>query len=145
MLYHLQPQHLPTTSNQGTRVIIRWLRTKHWRTKRWQEPIQVLPSTHTAVKVAERVTWIQARNCRKILMSYNALAPLSCADQQEQTVKFSVPTRSTRTDGEVMRCATKLSTFDPAADHSDLVFIVLTSLQGHDDGIGCLSRRLLSS
>ncbi len=42
----------------GDFVVIRDHRRKSWESKRWLEPFQVLLVTHTAVKVAERATWV---------------------------------------------------------------------------------------
>ncbi|KAL7374973.1 hypothetical protein ABVT39_009988 [Epinephelus coioides] len=41
-------------------VVVKYQRSKHW------SPFQVLPTTHMAVKDAERATWIQGSNCRKV-------------------------------------------------------------------------------
>uniref|UniRef100_A0A9J8AXJ4 Histidine triad nucleotide binding protein 1 n=1 Tax=Cyprinus carpio carpio TaxID=630221 RepID=A0A9J8AXJ4_CYPCA len=40
----------------GDFVVVRDLRRKSWKAKRWLGPFQVLLTTHTAVKVAERAT-----------------------------------------------------------------------------------------
>ncbi|XP_035990282.1 uncharacterized protein LOC118562084 isoform X2 [Fundulus heteroclitus] len=50
----------------GDWVLIRDFRRKHWRSKRWLGPFQVLLTTHTAVKVEQRVPWIHASHCRKV-------------------------------------------------------------------------------
>ena len=47
----------------GDFVLIKDLRRKHWKTKRWQGPFQVLLTTHTAVKVEERAPWIHGTHC----------------------------------------------------------------------------------
>ena len=57
LLHPLQP---------GDWVVVKELRRKHWKSKRWQGPFQVLLVTHTAVKVAERATWIHASPCKKV-------------------------------------------------------------------------------
>ncbi|XP_041841967.1 uncharacterized protein LOC121640322 [Melanotaenia boesemani] len=49
----------------GDWILVRETRRKHWRSKRWLGPFQVLLVTHTAVKVAERSTWIHASHCRR--------------------------------------------------------------------------------
>ncbi|XP_052437689.1 uncharacterized protein LOC127977053 [Carassius gibelio] len=50
----------------GDFVVVRDLRRKSWKAKRWLGPFQVLLTTHTAVKGAERAMWIQASHCRKV-------------------------------------------------------------------------------
>ncbi len=53
----------------GDFVVIRDHRRKSWKSKRWLEPFQVLLVTHTAVKVAERATWVHvnhAEGCRPL-------------------------------------------------------------------------------
>ncbi|XP_051947983.1 uncharacterized protein LOC127619214 [Xyrauchen texanus] len=50
----------------GDFVVIRDLRRKSWKAKRWLGPFQVLLMTHTAVKVAERAMWVHANHCRKV-------------------------------------------------------------------------------
>nr|XP_043874560.1 protein NYNRIN-like [Solea senegalensis] len=50
----------------GDFVVIKDFRRKSWRNRRWQGPFQILLTTHTAVKVAERATWIHASHCRKV-------------------------------------------------------------------------------
>ncbi|KAK7925340.1 hypothetical protein WMY93_007650 [Mugilogobius chulae] len=51
----------------GDWVLIKETRRKHWRSKRWLGPFQVLLITDTAVKVAERGTWVHASHCRKVV------------------------------------------------------------------------------
>ncbi|KAI3364118.1 hypothetical protein L3Q82_010793, partial [Scortum barcoo] len=62
----------------GDWVVIKDLRKKHWHSKRWRGPYQVLLTTYTAVKVAERATWIHANHCRKVPEPTNEL---SCRDE----------------------------------------------------------------
>ncbi|KAK2843945.1 hypothetical protein Q5P01_010604 [Channa striata] len=50
----------------GDWVIVRELRPKHWKSRKWNGSFQVLLTTHTAVKVAERATWIHATHCKKV-------------------------------------------------------------------------------
>uniref|UniRef100_A0A8P4FYZ8 Gag-Pol polyprotein n=1 Tax=Dicentrarchus labrax TaxID=13489 RepID=A0A8P4FYZ8_DICLA len=50
----------------GNWVVIKDFRRKHWHSKRWRGPFQVLLTTHTAVKIAERATWVHANHCRKV-------------------------------------------------------------------------------
>ncbi|KAL1279627.1 hypothetical protein QQF64_026300 [Cirrhinus molitorella] len=47
-------------------VVIRDFRRKSWKAKRWLGPFQVLLTTYTAVKVAERATWVHASHCRRV-------------------------------------------------------------------------------
>ena len=50
----------------GNWIVVKDLRWKSWHSKRWTGPFQVLLTTQTAVKVAERDTWIHANHCKKI-------------------------------------------------------------------------------
>ncbi|XP_036977326.1 uncharacterized protein LOC119032358 [Acanthopagrus latus] len=50
----------------GDWVVIRDLRRKNWRARRWNGPFQVLLTTETAVKVAERATWVHASHCKRV-------------------------------------------------------------------------------
>lgn len=50
----------------GDYVVVKDFRRRSWRARRWNGPFQVLLTTHTAVKVAERATWIHASHCRKV-------------------------------------------------------------------------------
>lgn len=56
-LHQLQP---------GDWVVIRDLKRKHWKQKRWTGPHLILLVTHTAVKVEGRGTWVHASHCRKL-------------------------------------------------------------------------------
>ena len=56
-LHKLQP---------GDFVVVKDFRRKSWKAKRWQGPFQILLITHTALKVAERATWIHASHCKKV-------------------------------------------------------------------------------
>ncbi|XP_039660047.1 uncharacterized protein LOC120561144 [Perca fluviatilis] len=42
----------------GDFVVIKSFRRKNWQSRRWEGPFQILLVTHTAVKVAERSTWV---------------------------------------------------------------------------------------
>ena len=50
----------------GDYVVIKDHRRKSWRSKRWLGPFLVLLVTHTAIKVAERATWVHASHCKKV-------------------------------------------------------------------------------
>ncbi|XP_029968045.1 uncharacterized protein LOC115403325 [Salarias fasciatus] len=50
--------------NPGDWILVKDFRRKHWKARRWLGPFQVLLVTHTAVKVAERATWIHASHCK---------------------------------------------------------------------------------
>ncbi len=50
----------------GDFVVIRDHRRKSWKLKRWLGPFHVLLVTHTAVKVAERATWVHVNHCRRV-------------------------------------------------------------------------------
>ncbi|XP_062255780.1 protein NYNRIN-like [Platichthys flesus] len=50
----------------GDWVVVKDLRRKSWRHRRWTGPYQILLTTHTAVKVAERTTWIHASHCKRV-------------------------------------------------------------------------------
>uniref|UniRef100_A0A8C9YD69 Murine leukemia virus integrase C-terminal domain-containing protein n=1 Tax=Sander lucioperca TaxID=283035 RepID=A0A8C9YD69_SANLU len=54
------------TLKPGDFVVVKNFRRKNWQSSRWQGPFQVLLVTHTAVKVAQRATWIHASHCRKV-------------------------------------------------------------------------------
>ncbi|XP_055079007.1 uncharacterized protein LOC129456386 [Periophthalmus magnuspinnatus] len=50
----------------GDSVLVKETRRKHWHSQRWVGPYVVLLITDTAVKVAERGTWIHASHCRVV-------------------------------------------------------------------------------
>ncbi|MGH0191340.1 UNVERIFIED_CONTAM: hypothetical protein FKN15_062284 [Acipenser sinensis] len=50
----------------GDWIVIKDLRRQHWDQPRWIGPFQVLLITQTAVKVAEKATWVHASHCRKV-------------------------------------------------------------------------------
>lgn len=50
----------------GSWVLIKDFRRKHWNQERWRGPYQVLLSTPTAVRIAERDTWVHLSHCRVV-------------------------------------------------------------------------------
>ncbi|XP_036960726.1 uncharacterized protein LOC119023134 isoform X8 [Acanthopagrus latus] len=50
----------------GDWVVIWDLRGKNWRARRWNGLVQVLLTTETAVKIAERATWVHASHCKRV-------------------------------------------------------------------------------
>ena len=55
-LHDLQP---------GDWIVVKDYRRRTWNSPRWLGPFQVLLITSSAVKVAERATWIHASHCRR--------------------------------------------------------------------------------
>ncbi|XP_044022320.1 uncharacterized protein LOC122861649 isoform X2 [Siniperca chuatsi] len=50
----------------GDWIVVKDFRRKNWRARRWNGPYQILLTTETAVKVAERATWIHATHCKRV-------------------------------------------------------------------------------
>ncbi|KAK7925084.1 hypothetical protein WMY93_007394 [Mugilogobius chulae] len=77
----------------GDWVLVKETRRKHWRSKRWLGPFQVLLITDTAVKFAERSTWTHASHCRRIVTLPEDLPPAS-----DSTPETSQPSSRTHPD-----------------------------------------------
>lgn len=55
------------TLQPGDFVLVKNFRRQRWNHERWCGPFQILLTTQTVVKVAERATWIHASHCKKVL------------------------------------------------------------------------------
>ncbi|TWW66949.1 hypothetical protein D4764_20G0009810 [Takifugu flavidus] len=84
---------LPTPAEElhnlkpGDYVVLKDFRRTRWNQKRWQGPFQILLVTQTAVKVAERATWIHASHCKRVP---EPKEPVS--RETQATVKSGAPT-----------------------------------------------------
>lgn len=54
-----------TPVKPGEWVFIKTLKRKNWSSQRWEGPFQVLLTTPTAVRRAERATWIHLTHCKR--------------------------------------------------------------------------------
>ncbi|XP_044071330.1 uncharacterized protein LOC122884903 isoform X3 [Siniperca chuatsi] len=50
----------------GDWIVVKDFRQKNWRACRWNGPYQILLTTETTVKVAERAMWIHATHCKRV-------------------------------------------------------------------------------
>ncbi|XP_036067143.1 uncharacterized protein LOC118598510 [Oryzias melastigma] len=69
----------------GDFVLVKSFKRKRWNHERWLGPFQVLLTTQTAAKVAERATWIHASHCRRVPPPDQHPAPP--ADPEENSVE----------------------------------------------------------
>lgn len=79
----------------GDWVLVKETRRKHWKSKRWLGPFQVLLITETAIKIAERSTWIHGTHCRKV-PGFTPSESSTAYQRQDPTTPATPPaTRST--------------------------------------------------
>ncbi|KAK3548861.1 hypothetical protein QTP70_021282 [Hemibagrus guttatus] len=58
----------------GERIVVKDFRKKNWKAKHWLGPFQILLTTPTTVKIAERAMWIHASHCKWVPVPSKDLA-----------------------------------------------------------------------